>query len=54
MLVEGEVKESVVVFGGEVIISGEVRDIVLGFGSNITLKSSAVVRGDVISLGGTV
>jgi len=53
VLIEGEVKESVITFGGEVIISGEVGDVVIGFGSNITLKSSAVVRGDVISLGGT-
>lgn len=52
VLIEGEVKESVVTFGGEVIISGEVGEVVLGFGSNITLKSSAVVRGDVVSLGG--
>lgn len=53
VLIEGEVKESVITFGGEVIISGEVGEVVLGFGSNITLKSSAVVRGDVVSLGGT-
>ncbi len=53
VLIEGEVKESVITFGCEVIISGEVGDVVIGFGSNITLKSSAVVRGDVISLGGT-
>lgn len=54
VLVKGKVKQSVVIFGGTVTISGEVGDLVLGFGSTMTLKSSAVVRGDVVSMGGTL
>jgi len=54
VLIEGKVKNSVVAFGGTVIVSGEVGDLVLGFGSEVTLKSSAVVNGDVVSLGGTL
>ena len=54
VLVKGRVKQSVVSFGGTVIISGEVGDLVLGFGTRMTLKSSAVVTGDVASLGGTL
>ncbi len=53
-LIEGKVKESVVAFGGTVTVSGEVGDLVLGFGTTIVLKSTAVVRGDVVSLGGTL
>jgi hypothetical protein len=52
VLIEGEVKESVVAFGGTVTVSGEVGDLVLGFGTTIVLKPTAVVRGDVASLGG--
>jgi hypothetical protein len=52
--VRGRVKEGVIAFGGEVIITGEVQDIVLGFGSIITLEPTAHVRGDVVSIGGTL
>ncbi len=52
--INGRVKEGVIAFGGEVIITGEVEDIVLGFGSIITLESTAHVRGDVVSIGGTL
>jgi len=52
VLIEGKVREGVITFGSEVIISGEVGDVVLGFGSCITLKSTAVVKGDVLILGG--
>jgi cytoskeletal protein CcmA (bactofilin family) len=54
VLIEGKVKESVVAFGGTVIVSGEVGDLVLGFGTTIVLKPTAVVKGDVASLGGTL
>ena len=53
VLVKGKVKRSVVAFGGTVVVSGEVKDLV-GFGARITLKSSAIVKGDVASLGGTL
>jgi len=52
VVVEGRVKQSVVVFGGTITISGEVGEAVVGIGSNVTLKSTAVVRGDVVSIGG--
>ncbi|MFW6160555.1 MAG: hypothetical protein ACOC57_05380, partial [Acidobacteriota bacterium] len=54
VVVEGIVKESIVAFGGTVIVSGEVGDIILGFGADIELKPEAVVKGDVVSLGGTL
>jgi hypothetical protein len=53
VLVKGKIKQSVVAFGGTVTVSGEVGDLV-GFGTHIRLKSSAVVKGDVASLGGTL
>lgn len=52
VLIEGKVKESVVAFGGTVTVSGEVGDLILGFGTTIVLKPTAVVKGDVASLGG--
>ncbi len=48
----GQVKENVLSFGGKIIIEGEVGELVLGFGSEIELKSTAVVKGDVVCLGG--
>ncbi|OGD35488.1 MAG: hypothetical protein A2V45_11060 [Candidatus Aminicenantes bacterium RBG_19FT_COMBO_58_17] len=52
--VEGRVRENIVVFGGSITLSGEVGDSVAGIGSAITLKATAVVKGDVVSLGGTL
>jgi len=52
--IEGRVKESVIAFGGTIILSGEVGDSVVGIGSVITLRSTAVVKGDVVSLGGAL
>jgi len=52
--VEGRIKESIVVFGGSITLSGEVGDSVVGFGSKITLTSTAVVKNDVASIGGTL
>jgi hypothetical protein len=52
--VEGRIKESIIVFGGSITLSGEVGDSVLGFGSVITIKSTAVVKNDVASIGGTL
>jgi hypothetical protein len=52
--VEGRVKENIIAFGGTITISGEVGDSVVGFGSAIILHSTAVVEGDVVSLGGTL
>jgi hypothetical protein len=52
--VDGRVKENVLAFGGTITISGEVGDSVVGFGSAIILRSTAVVGGDVVSLGGAL
>ena len=35
-------------------MSGEVGDAVVGIGSAITIKSTAVIKGDLVGLGGTV
>lgn len=52
--VDGLVKKSVVAIGGTVVISGTVQDSVLGIGSTITLKSTAVVKKDVVAVGGSL
>jgi hypothetical protein len=54
VVVEGRVKESVIAFGGTIVVSGEVGQAVVGIGSHVTLKPTAVVRGDVVSLGGVL
>jgi hypothetical protein len=54
VLVEGKVKKSVVALGGTIVINGEVQESVVGIGSSITLKSSAIIKQDVVSLGGTL
>ena len=52
IVIKGTVSQNVIAFGGTITIEGEVGDSVLGFGSEIFLKSSAVVKGDVVSVGG--
>lgn len=52
--VEGRVEENVVVFGGEVTISGEVGKSVMAFCSQVNIKSSAIIREDLVILGGTL
>ncbi len=52
--VDGQVKKSVVAIGGTVIISGSVGDSVVGIGARITLKSTAVVKKDVVAIGGSL
>jgi len=54
VVVEGTVKQSVVSLGGSIIISGEVGEAVVGIGARITLKSTAVIKGDVASIGGSL
>ncbi|MDH7494228.1 MAG: hypothetical protein QHH44_10095 [Candidatus Saccharicenans sp.] len=54
VVVEGKVEESVVVFGGEITVSGEVGRSVVGFGSKVIIRSSAVIREDLVVLGGTL
>ncbi len=52
ILVKGAVNENVIAFGGNIIIEGEVGEAVVGFGTKITLKSSAEINGDVVSIAG--
>lgn len=52
VIIEGRVRESVIAFGGTILVGGEVGQAVVGIGSHITLKPTAVVKGDVVSLGG--
>jgi hypothetical protein len=54
ILVEGRVRKSVLAFGGTITVSGEVDDSVVGFGARITLKSTAVIKNDLVSIGGTI
>lgn len=54
IIIEGRVKENVVALGGTIVLSGEVGDTVLGIGSTITLRPTAVIRGDLVSLGGVL
>jgi len=53
-VVDGKVRQSVVAIGGTITVSGEVGDSVVGIGSRIVVKSTAVVRRDVVSIGGTL
>lgn len=53
-VVDGTVRESVVAFGGTITVSGEVGKDVVGLGSRILIKSTAVVKGQVVALGGTL
>lgn len=52
--VDGTIRQSVIAFGGTVTVSGDVGDSIIGFGSRIVLKETAVVKGDVVALGGTL
>jgi len=52
--VQGKVRKSVLAFGGSITISGEVGEAVVGFGARITLKETAVVKGDLVILGGSI
>jgi hypothetical protein len=54
ILIKGEVRENVINFGGTIIIEGKVGEAVVGFGSEIRIASTAMVEGDVLSLGGTL
>jgi hypothetical protein len=53
-VIDGRVRKNVVAIGGTVTVSGEVDEAVVGFGARIILKETAVVRGDVVALGGTL
>jgi hypothetical protein len=52
VLVEGRVRENVMAIGGTITIGGEVGDSVVGVGTRITVKTDAVIKGDLVCLGG--
>jgi hypothetical protein len=54
VIVEGRVAKTVFALGGVVTIAGEVGEAVVGVGSEIRLKSTAVIRGDLVAVGGTL
>ena len=54
IVVEGKVRKTVLALGGSITVSGEVGETVIGVGSAITIKSSAVIKGDLVGLGGTM
>jgi hypothetical protein len=54
VVVDGKVRQSVIAVGGTITVSGEVGDSVVGIGSRVIIKSTAVVRHDVVTLGGTL
>jgi hypothetical protein len=53
-VVDGKIRQSVIAIGGTVTISGEVGNSVVGIGARVVIKSTAVVRQDVVTLGGTL
>jgi hypothetical protein len=50
--IDGRVRQSVIAIGGTITVSGEVGDDVVGIGSRMLIKSKAVIKGDVVTLGG--
>jgi hypothetical protein len=54
VIIEGKVRKSVFAMGGTITVSGEVGEAVVGIGSRIIIKSSAVIKGDLVGLGGTI
>jgi hypothetical protein len=54
VIIDGKVRRSVFAMGGTITVGGEVGDAVVGLGSRIVLKSTAVVKGDLVSVGGTI
>jgi hypothetical protein len=51
---EDQVVDSVVSYGGSVLVKGRVRRQAVAFGGNVHLGPHAVVDGDVVAFGGTV
>jgi hypothetical protein len=49
-----EVRRDVTLFGGDLDVAGQIDGDVTVWGGNITIRSSAVIRGQVVSVGGKV
>ncbi len=52
--IKGRVEKTVIAIGGTIIVEGEVGEVVMGIGTEITLKSSARIEGDLVSFGGSL
>lgn len=52
VVIKGEVTEDVVVFGGTVTVEGKIEQMLFCIGSEILLKETSVINGDVVALGG--
>ncbi len=52
VLIKGKVTEDVVVFGGTVTVEGEIEQMLFCVGSDILLKETSIINGDVVALGG--
>jgi len=50
VVIEGTVRKNVFAVGGTITVSGEVGDSVVGIGSRVTLKSTAVIKRDLVIL----
>jgi len=53
-LLKDQIAEEIIVIGGDALIGGEVRKNVVVIGGDIILKSTSVVGGDVVSVGGSI
>ncbi len=53
-LLKDQIAEEIVIIGGDALIGGEVRKNVVVIGGDITLKSTSVVEGDVVDVGGSI
>ncbi len=53
-LIEGLIEENVVALGGRVTLKGRVQGDVVGLGAQVVLKSTALVEGDLVCIGGTL
>lgn len=52
--IEGKIRKDVLVVGSEVTISGEIGDSFVGVAARVVLKPTAVIRKDLVILGGTL
>ncbi|MBN1937964.1 MAG: hypothetical protein JW843_00125 [Candidatus Aminicenantes bacterium] len=52
--IEGNIRKDVLVVGSEVTISGEIGDSFVGVAARVVLKPTAVIRKDLVILGGTL
>jgi hypothetical protein len=52
--IDGSLKGSVILFGGGCVLSGQVEEDVICLDSKVDIRESAVIKGDLFVIGGTV